>query len=111
LLEWYQGISTLYSSDYALINEHVLGVHLISLCQHFGPLYAHNCFAFESFYGSLLKWKSGTHMLQTQMLHMNGYITANKYVAQSQQITNASLLGELLEDMNIPVQIEKDRYN
>ena len=45
------------------------------------------------------------------MLHMNGYITAIKCVAQSQHITNASLLGELLQDMNIPVQIEKNRYN
>ena len=41
---------------------------------------------------------------------MNGYINAVRCVAQNQQITNACLLGELLEDMNIPVKIEKDRY-
>jgi hypothetical protein len=108
-LEWYKGITMLFSRDYSLINEHVLGVHLVSMCKRFGPLYAHNCFAFESFYGSMKKWKSGTSQQQTQMLHMNGYMNALQYFAHNQLITNETPLGELFQDLKIHVNITRDR--
>ena len=106
---WYKGIPELYGQSYSLINEHILALHLIPLCKRFGPLYSHNCFAFESFYGTLLHYKSGTHHIQQQMLQINGITNAIRYTTERLQISNESPVGSLLQDLDVPVIISVDR--
>lgn len=107
---WYYGITQLYGPHYSLINEHILAVHLTELCKRFGPLYSHNCFAFESFYGGLLNCKSGTHQMQHQMLNINGYTNAIRFTGEALQIKNDTPIGSLLQDLGVPVVIMTERY-
>ena len=50
----------------------MVGYHLATTCQYYGPLFAHNCFAFESVIGDLLTLKTTSHKYQNQMLSING---------------------------------------
>lgn len=109
LLLWYKGIGELYGNFASLINEHILALHLVPLCERFGPLYSHNCFAFESYYGVLLKSKSGTHHMQEQMLHISGYSKAIQFTTEHLQISNETPIGYLLQQLDIPVTIVQNR--
>jgi hypothetical protein len=82
-----------------------------------GPLIAHSCFAYESFYGDLLRLKAGSHHFQTSMLLMTGIFIITimyPYIIGFQQALNTVIkdsnednstwYGKLLEELGVPVK-------
>jgi hypothetical protein len=60
----------------------------------------------KSFYGDLIKVKSGTHLYQEQMLFTNGYHIMLSKLQQENVVSNATREGKLLQKLGVPVQID-----
>jgi len=108
--EWYQQIPSLYIDRFCKINEHLVGKHLWKTCQDFGPLSTHSCFAFESFYGDLIKLKSGTIPYQKTMLFTTGYQQTLTQLAVKSKLTNDTWQGHILEKLEVPIQLIQNKY-
>lgn len=82
----------------------MVGIELWKTCYNYGPLLVHNCFPFESFYGTLLTYKSGTHHYQSQLYFMSGFKQALNYLFNFvSTIDNSSYYGKLAEKMKLHV--------
>jgi hypothetical protein len=86
-----------------LINEHAVASHLTTSCKYWGPMWAHNCSAMESYYGDLKKSKSSSHHYQTQMLFLAGCTMAKKYLQTFISRGNDDPVGHLLEKLEVSV--------
>jgi hypothetical protein len=78
--------------------------HLYTSCLLYGPLFGHNCFPFESYYGDLLDMRSGTHHYQTQLLFLSGQEQMINYLAKYLKYGNNTWQGKLLEKIDIPIE-------
>jgi hypothetical protein len=110
LIEWYTAIPTLYLPQFCLLNEHMVGKHLWLCCQNYGPLASHNCFSFESFYGYLVRLKSGSTPYSSKMMFTVGYHQALQCAASKSGICNDIWQGKLMEKVGVPIQIVQNKY-
>jgi len=109
LSNWYEDIKNLYLERFCLLNEHIVGKHLWLSCLNYGPLSTHSCFSFESYYGDMIRLKSGTVAYQTAMLFTTGYQQALIQMADQCSIPNNTWQGKILEKMGVPVQIIQNK--
>ena len=107
--KWYGGIEKLYLARFCLLNEHLVGKHLWKICLRYGPLSTHSCFCFESFYGDLVKLKSGTMPYQTAMLFTTGYEQAIIALTEKCSIGNDTWQGKILEKLEVPVKLVQNK--
>jgi hypothetical protein len=82
----------------------MVGSHLANSTNNYGPLNSHNSFAFENFYGHIVKLKSGTHSYQNQLLMLNGSYLMMQHLLYSGNFTNDTFIGRLLEQIGVDVQ-------
>ena len=87
-----------------------MGKHLWRTCLNYGPLSTHSYFPFESFYGDIIKLKSGTAFYQTNMMFASGYHQAATQLADKSNITNSTWQGRLMEKIGVPIQIIQNKY-
>jgi hypothetical protein len=104
LQTWYNQIPELYSPSFCLLNEHMVGVHLWQCCENYGPLASHNCFAFESFYGHLVKLKNPNASYSTKMLFSLGHYQILQYIGNKTGIGNDTWQGKIMEKIGISVK-------
>jgi hypothetical protein len=97
---WYHDWPELYLDDQTHLNIHICGVHMWRLVLRFGPLWSHSAFALESYYGSLVKKRSGTHKYQSQMLHIVEFTRLLFHSIYKWNYNNTSVSGQLLLDLN-----------
>lgn len=67
------------------------------------------CFPFESFYGKLLKFKSGTKYTQSHMMLSSAYYLACRYIKNCLKIDNTTTEGKLLQNIGLDI-IQKLKY-
>jgi len=91
-------------------------MHLWKSCQNWGPLFAHNCFFFETCYGLLLRRKTGTKAIQSQMLQFGGYrYEDSKYyfiktrcalhiLTSELKLNTSTKIGKLLFQFKLPIE-------
>jgi len=65
---FYEQQEKIYGSHFCFLNVHNL-IHYVKCVIRFGPLWAHNCFIFESEYGDLSKQVLGTHQIIQSVLY------------------------------------------
>ena len=96
-------------SKFCLLNEHLIGEHLWKSCENYGPLSTHSCFSFESYYGDMIRLKSGTVPYQTAMLFTTGYQQSLISISEQCSITNDTWHGQILEKIGVPIQIVQNK--
>src|SRR5687768_10916768 len=111
LHDWYQAIPQLYEEKFCLINEHLVGGHLWWTCANYGPLSTHNCFSFESYYGQLVRLKSGSTPYQSRMLFTIGHHHAMKYLTTTNIVNNSTWQGQIMEKIGVPIRIIQNKYS
>ena len=82
----------------------MVGIHLWQCCDNYGPLASHNCFAFESFYGHLIKLKNSNAFYSTKMLFALGHYQLLQYITEKSGIGNDTWQGQIMEKMDITVK-------
>jgi len=107
---WYQQLPVLYSPQICLLNEHMVGKHLWKCCKNYGPLVSHNCFAFESFYGYLVKLKGHNSNYTKSILFTIGHYHLQQLIASESGIKNDTWQGKLMEKVGINVKEIVNKY-
>ena len=82
----------------------MVGCHLWKCCANYGPLVYHNCFAFASYYGYLVKLKNVNTSYSTKMLFTVGYYQVLQFITKEGGYSNESWQGYLMEKVGIPVK-------
>ena len=103
LSQWYEQYPILYGRSYCLLNEHMVGKHLWKSALYWGPLNLHCNYYFESYFGSMLKLRSGNQQYQSQLLLPNLYGPVLQHLLYIYPTDNSSIEGKLLEKLGVPV--------
>ena len=99
----------MYLPRFCLLNEHLVERHLWKVCLRYRPLCTHSCFCFESYYGDLVKLKSGTMPYQTEMLFTTEYKQAMIALTEKCSITNDTWQGKILEKLGVSVKVVQNK--
>ena len=109
LKEWFEKYQEIYSEAACLLNEHIVGYHLVKSCRNYGPLFTHSTFCFESFNGDLLDMKNGSKMYQSQMFSLLEKQQFIENVIHDGGMVNSTPQGQLLERIGAPVTKVQDK--
>ena len=88
----------------------MVGKHLWQCCDNYGPLISHNCFAFESFYGHLIKLKNSNASYSTKMLFALGHHHISQYITSKIELGNDTWQGKIMENMGILIRQIQNKY-
>jgi hypothetical protein len=75
----------------------------------FGPIWTRTCFAFESFYGNLIRMKSGTQYEQSHMMLSSAYYLAAKHLKRMLKQDTWKYERILLHRIGVEVEEENSR--